>query len=208
MTFAPGYGETPVPEDDAASLLPTVREALGNQLVKAAVYDLEQAIQDEVAEERFVEVIGGNLVVEELLTDYFLRDLHRRLYGDVWTWAGTYRHRELNIGVAPEQIAVELRGSLDTILYRWQHTADWTGRELGIAAHAETVRIHPFTDGNGRTTRLLADLVFLAAQNTDVPELYDWHLDKCRYIELLREYDVHRDPRELAAFVGTRRLGE
>ncbi|WP_251981929.1 Fic family protein [Mycobacterium tuberculosis] len=39
------------------------------------------------------------------------------------------------------------------------HTDDWTGRQLGIVVHADLVRIHPFTDGNGRTTRLLADLV-------------------------------------------------
>ncbi|MFF5083844.1 Fic family protein [Actinoplanes sp. NPDC000266] len=38
-----------------------------------------------------------------------------------------------------------------------------TPRELGIAAHAEIVRIRPFADGNGRSTRLLADLVFIAA---------------------------------------------
>ena len=55
--------------------------------------------------------------------------------------------------------------------------------------HAETVRIHPFIDGNGRTTRLLADLVFLAAQGDESLESYDWAVDKDRYIALLREYD-------------------
>ncbi|MGV9615187.1 Fic family protein [Nocardia xishanensis] len=153
-------------------------------------------------------VIDGSLVLDNLLTDHFLRDLHRRLYGDIWQWAGVFRRRELNIGVAPEQIAVELRGSLETIHYRWQHADDWTPRQLGIAAHAETVRIHPFTDGNGRTTRLLADLVFTAAQDEGSLELYDWELDKRRYIELLRQYDRHRDPRELAAFIAVRPLGE
>ena len=59
-----------------------------------------------------------------------------------------------------------------------------------------------------RTTRLLADLVFVAAQDTDVPEVYDWQLDKSRYIVLLRQYDRHRDSRELAEFIGTRPLGE
>lgn len=106
----------------------------------------------------------------------------------------------LNIGVAPERIAVELRESLGTIAYRWEHTEDWTAHELGIAVHAETVRIHPFVDGNGRATRLLADLVFAAAQNPAERE-YDWDLDKPAYIGLLRAYDGHRDVSELAAFV-------
>ncbi len=72
--------------------------------------------------------------------------------------------------------------------------------------HAETVRIHPFTDGNGRTTRLLADLSFAAVQAADDPDLSDWNLDKRRYIDLLGQYDRHRDPTELAAFVPSRRI--
>ncbi|GAB4058710.1 Fic family protein [Catellatospora paridis] len=117
-----------------------------------------------------------------------------------------YRKHEVTIGVAPEQVAVELRNSLQTILYRWEHTDDWTPRELGVAVHAETVRIHPFTDGNGRTTRLLADLVFLASQDGETLETYDWNLDKPTYIELLRRYDGNRDPRDLASFVAVQPL--
>ncbi|MGK2882612.1 MAG: Fic family protein [Mycobacterium sp.] len=49
-------------------------------------------------------------------------------------------------------------------MYRWEHTDDWTPRQLGLVVHAETVRIHPFTDGNGRTTRILTDVVFAAVQ--------------------------------------------
>ncbi|ATD72871.1 hypothetical protein HGA01_20160 [Gordonia amicalis] len=94
-----------------------------------------------------------------------------------------------------------MRNTLDSIAWRWEHTDDWTPRQLGIAVHAETVRIHPFVDGNGRTTRLLADLVFAAAQDPTV-EQYDWDLDKQHYIGLLRAFDVHRDVTDLAAFVG------
>ncbi len=107
---------------------------------------------------------------------------------------------EGSIGVAPEQIAVELRNSLGTIAWRWEHTSDWTARQLGIVVHAETVRIHPFVDGNGRTTRLLADLVFAAAQNP-AEQQYDWDLDKPYYTALLRAFDQHRDVTDLAAFV-------
>jgi len=201
MTISPGYGETPIDGDELDALLPSACELLGDPITKAAVYDLEQAIQDEVAEELLTSVIAGELALDELLTDRFVRDLHRRLYGDIWIWAGAFRKRELNIGVAPEQIATELRSSLETIRYRWDRTDDWTAHQLGIAAHAEVVRIHPFTDGNGRTTRLLADLIFVAAQTTDDPAVYDWNLDKRQYIDLLHHYDQHRDVTELAAFV-------
>lgn len=206
MSLTPGYGETPLPDDELEALLPRIAGLLGKPITKAAVYDLEQGVQEQVAEELLNAALDGGLGLDELLQDHFLRDLHARLYSEIWTWGGAWRRRELNIGVAPEQVAVDLRSSLDTIRYRWQHTTDWTSRELGIAVHAETVRIHPFTDGNGRVTRLLADLVFTAAQDSDQVLQYDWNVDKKRYIALLREYDGHRDVRELADFITVRAI--
>jgi fido (protein-threonine AMPylation protein) len=206
MSLTPGYGETPLPDDELEALLPRIAELFGQPITKAAVYDLEQGVQEQVAEELLTAALDGGLGLEELLQDHFLRDLHARLYSEIWTWGGAWRHREVNIGVAPEQVAVDLRSSLDTIRYRWQHTTDWTPRALGIAVHAETVRIHPFTDGNGRVTRLLADLVFTAAQDSDQVLQYDWNVDKKRYIALLREYDGHRDVRELADFITVRAI--
>ncbi|WP_328360631.1 Fic family protein [Mycobacterium sp. NBC_00419] len=200
MPLSPGYGETPLPHDELSALLPAVVEVLGEPVTRADVYDLEQALQGQLEEEFLVAAINGSLPLDELLTDYFLRDLHARMYGPIWEWAGNWRRLELNIGVAPEMIAVELREALGTIAYRWEHADDWSAHDLGIAVHAETVRIHPFVDGNGRTTRFLADLVFAAAQ--DPAELrYDWDLDKHAYVELLRAYDGHRDVSALAVFV-------
>jgi hypothetical protein len=51
-------------------------------------------------------------------------------------------------------------------------------------------------------TRLLADLVFLAAQTGWEPLLaYDWEVDRRTYIRLLGEYDETRDPTSLAEFI-------
>jgi fido (protein-threonine AMPylation protein) len=201
----PGYGETPLDGDELSELLPEAREALPSEPTKADVYALEQAFESAVTEDVIGAVLDGMLDVDDVATDGYLRSLHARLYGDIWTWGGKYRRREINIGVAPEQIAVELRSSLDGLRYRWAHTADWTAHQLGIAVHAETVRIHPFTDGNGRSTRLLADLTLLAAQGLDeTPAVYDWDVDKRLYIEALRRYDQHRDPSELATLIAGR----
>lgn len=83
-----------------------------------------------------------------------------------------------------------------------------TARQLGVATHAELVRIHPFSDGNGRVTRLMADLVFAAAQQLPHTQEYDWDLDKTEYIRLLRAYDLNRDPIPLSEFISVRTLGE
>lgn len=198
----PGYGETPLEPDEADALTPTARALLGDDPQRADVYDVEQEISDEVSLALAAVVVEGRVALSELLTDGFIREVHRRLYGDIWTWAGVYRLTEKSVGIDPVQIAVELRQSLDNIVYRWEHTEDWSARELGIAVHAEAVRIHPFVDGNGRVTRLLADLVFFAAQDaSDGLLTYDWNVEKRQYIDLLRAYDRTRDPRELASFI-------
>ncbi|GAT02543.1 hypothetical protein RMCFA_2655 [Mycolicibacterium fortuitum subsp. acetamidolyticum] len=205
MPLTPGYGDTPLPHDELAALLPEIVDVLDKPITRADVYDLEQGLQDQVFDELMPMAIDGSLPLAELLSDHFVRDLHTRLFGPIWLWGGRQRRLELSIGIAPEQIAVELHNALGTIAYRWEQTDDWTARQLGIAVHAEAVRIHPFTDGNGRATRLLADLVFAAAQDPTVLR-YDWDLDKPHYIALLRAYDGHRDVTDLAEFIAVEQI--
>ena len=117
-------------------------------------------------------------------------------------WGGRLRTLETNIGVAPEHIAVEMRTELGKLAHQWDHQTGIDARTLGIATHAALVRIHPVVDGNGRATRVLADLVFLAAQTDWEPlRTYDWEFDREEYIARRREYDATRHPRALAELV-------
>lgn len=200
MAFEPDYGETLLTEEERDALTAEAREILDEPIRKDDLYDLEQLIQDEVADDLVAEIVDGALTISELLTDHFVRELHRRLYGPVWEWGGRQRSRESNIGIAPQRIAVELRHSLDDLRYQWEHATGVTPRYLGIAAHAALVHIHPFVDGNGRLTRLLADLLFLAAQDESVLA-YDWEIDRRTYIRLLGEYDRTRIPNPLVEFI-------
>ena len=202
MSLEPGYGETPLDFEEIEALLPEIRAEI-DASNKAEIYDLEQEVQSAVAEDFTNRVLGGELRLDDLLTDLFLRQLHARLYGQIWTWGGQYRSAELNIGVAPELVAVEIRSAMDNILFRYNETSDFDAKALGVVTHAEIVRVHPFADGNGRCSRLFADLVYLAAQDGTQIQVFDWNLDKNRYIELLREYDAHRDPHDLARFIRT-----
>lgn len=206
MGILPDFGDTPLSGDELDSLLPRVAELLGANPDKAALYDLEQAIHVTVAQELMTDVLTGHLSVGAILTSQFIRNLHRALYGEIWTWAGVFRRHEINLGVAPELIHTEITSSLDTLNFRWRNTADWTPHEFGIGVHAEILRIHPFADGNGRTSRLVADLIFLATQDTESLYLYDWLMAKARYVSLLREYDRHRNPAFLATFIQLRSL--
>lgn len=201
MAFKPHYGETLVTEEERDALTPAVRELLGDPIRKADLYDLEQQIQDEVADDLVTQVVNGTLSTSDLLTDHFVRELHRRIYAPAWEWGGRQRARETNIGIAPERIAVEFRNSLDDLRYQWEHRSDVSPPLLGIAVHAALVHIHPFVDGNGRVTRLMADLVFLASQDDGPVLAYDWEIDRKTYIRLLGECDETRDPSALAAFI-------
>lgn len=133
-------------------------------------------------------------------------DLHRDLFAGVWTWAGQFRRSGLNIGVDPHLIQTELHAGFGNLMYQWENTDLLSAHAFGIAVHAELVRIHPFTDGNGRVTRLLADLVYAAAQPGPHEFEYDWNVDKCAYIQCLRSYDLNRDPAPLAELVQSFRV--
>lgn len=208
MAFRPDYGETLVTEEERDALTDAARDLLGDPIRKADLYDLEQLIQNEVADEYVARVVEGELPVSDLLADHFVRELHRRLYAPVWEWGGRQRSRETNIGIAPEHIAVEMRNSLDNLRWQWEHGTGIAPRWLGIAAHAALVHVHPFVDGNGRVTRLIADLVYLAAQDGDSVMAYDWEIDRRTYIRLLGEYDLTRDPAHLVDFVGVIQLAD
>lgn len=81
------------------------------------------------------------------------------MFGDVWSWAGTYRQRESNIGnVEPHRIPIEVRTLFDDA-HSWLKYQSYKRDELAIRLHHRLVAIHPFLNGNGRHTRLMADLL-------------------------------------------------
>ncbi len=96
--------------------------------------------------------------------------LHREMFGDVWTWAGTIRTTVTNIGVAPNQIEVGLAGLLDDLAFWEQQGEDEL--QQAVMLHHRAVHIHPFKNGNGRWARLLANirLRLLGHQLTEWPE--------------------------------------
>ena len=94
----------------------------------------------------------------DLLTEQVLRQLHKRLFGDVWAWAGEFRRTERNIGIEPARIPVDLRMALDDARH-WIEQGTFPPDEIAVRLHHRLVAIHPFPNGNGRTTRLFGDLV-------------------------------------------------
>ena len=48
----------------------------------------------------------------DILDSIFICKAHQRLFGDVWDWAGTFRQREMNIGIDPRNTPGSRRQSL------------------------------------------------------------------------------------------------
>jgi Fic-DOC domain mobile mystery protein B len=93
-----------------------------------------------------------------LLTEDFVKTLHKQMFGEVWKWAGTYRQGELNIGIAPHLIAAEMAAMLDDAR-NWVEHETYPPDEIAARLHHRLTQIHGFPNGNGRHARMMADLV-------------------------------------------------
>ena len=97
---------------------------------------------------------------KDLLSESYICELHKRLFGDVWSWAGTFRRLEKNIGIDPLHIAVELRILLDDMHY-WIKHKTYLPYEAVMRFHHRLVAIHLFPNGNGRHARIMVDAILI-----------------------------------------------
>lgn len=95
---------------------------------------------------------------KDILSETFIKTLHKKMFGNIWKWAGTFRTTERNIGVAPYEIQPKLRILLDDIKF-WIDNKTFSELEIAVRFHHRLVQIHPFPNGNGRISRIMADLI-------------------------------------------------
>lgn len=130
---------------------------------------------------------------KEILNEKFVRDLHRKLFGEVWKWAGTFRTTEKNIGVDPRGIAVSLRMLLDDVRY-WIDNETYSPEEMAIRFHHRLVLIHLFPNGNGRHARIMADALLRLCKKPPIDwagghDLQDMGIRRKEYLTALRAAD-------------------
>ena len=131
--------------------------------------------------------------LEKILTEKFVRDLHKKMYGDVWKWAGDFRKTEKNIGIPWTQIGIELKNLLDDTKY-WVENKTFPPEEIAIRFKHRIVSIHCFPNGNGRHSRMMADIIMESIFGN---EIFSWHQSnmvkanetRSQYIKALREAD-------------------
>ena len=119
---------------------------------------------------------------KDILNETFIKNLHKKMFGDIWKWAGTFRTTERNIGVAPYEIQPKLKILLDDVRF-WIENRTFSPKEIAIRFHHRLVQIHPFPKGNGRISRLMADLLM---KQFGLPVL-DWGSGNLTEISELRK---------------------
>lgn len=179
--------------DDATPLEPHEREGLLQTWITHRS-DLNEAEQENIVEGAAWARGRRRLRLEQMLTEDFMRTLHKRMFGDVWRWAGTFRTTERNIGVQAYRIGMELTSLLGDTRY-WIEHETFPLEEIAIRFHHRLVAIHPFPNGNGRHARLAADLLIQrlggepfswgGGSLADVGEL------RALYVSALRAADNH-----------------
>jgi Fic-DOC domain mobile mystery protein B len=133
---------------------------------------------------------------DDLLNEEYLKRLHREMFDDVWVWAGRYRVTDTNIGEPADRIREAVPQLLEDVRY-WIEHATFETREVGVRFHHALVRIHPFSNGNGRHSRIATDYLMRGVELS----AFTWgrHLEldpatvRREYLSALRKMDVDRD---------------
>lgn len=177
--------------EDATPLEPHEREGLLQTWITHR-RDLNEAEQENIVEGAAWARRRASL--KRMLSEDFMQTLHKRMFGDVWEWAGTFRTTERNIGVEAYRIGVELASLLSDIRY-WIEHETFPPDEIAIRFHHRVVAIHPFPNGNGRHARLAADLLIERLGGEQFSwgggSLADVGKLRARYVTALRAADNH-----------------
>jgi Fic-DOC domain mobile mystery protein B len=128
-----------------------------------------------------------------ILNEQFIKQLHKRMFGNVWRWAGQFRQSDKNIGVSWHQVPMCLKNMCDDVPV-WIQTQNESPEEMAVRFHHRLVWIHLFPNGNGRHARLMAD-IFIANVLDGSPftwgerDLSSPSENRSRYINALQEAD-------------------
>jgi len=178
------HGQTPLDESEMRDLIPSVitRSQLNEYELLNTASAREWAMSSKVQKR------------DDLLTDFFSRELHRKMFSSVWKWAGKYRTSERNFGWDSHRITEGVRIAFDNVQH-WVEHETYPITESAIRLHYHLVAIHPWSNGNGRHARLIADVLMVSCGKKELPwggsrsDLVKAGTTRQHYINVLRKAD-------------------
>ena len=154
-------GQTPLDEDETEGLLISI----------IATHDELNEFEQQNIENAMVFYWRRRISFEKFFSESFIREVHRKMYGDVWNWAGEFRKTDKNIGVDKWTISTALKSLLDDAYY-WVSNKVYSSEEIAIRFKHRLVSIHCFPNGNGRHSRFMADLLLYRVYKEEQP--FSW----------------------------------
>ena len=146
MQFEYPEGSTPIDPDEAKGLRLTHITTQG---------ELNRWEQDNILEAK---AWADKAKPADILNEKFIKALHRRMFGNVWAWAGQYRQSGKNIGGSWYLVPMSLKNLCDDTSL-WIELGEDPPDLIAARFHHRLVSIHPFPNGNGRHAREMTNLV-------------------------------------------------
>ena len=176
-------GQTPIDEDEKEGLIIKTISTRG-ELDEFEQYNIEKAVEWS---------LKNKFSYTEILSFEFVLEVHRRMFSEIWQWAGKFRTTDKNIGVDKLYIGQNLKALLDDCKYWIEHNT-YTEDEIAIRFKHRLVSIHLFPNGNGRHSRLCADILITQAFGKQVFTWGGRNLNeqgdlRNRYINAIHEAD-------------------
>ena len=160
------------------------------------IRDYQEALNHAAAYEFILNAIDTGVPVNEEL----VLDIHRYVLDGIDSDnAGMYRRARVRISnsrvILPNPMKVpDLMAEFDA----WPQSGAGDAIEQAITAHFRLVSIHPFIDGNGRTARLLMNLILMRA---GIAPVFIRKIDRRRYLSALEHYQLSGDSARYTRFM-------
>lgn len=135
------------------------------------------------------------------LDENIVKDIHALLMENILP-GGIYRNVEVRISgaqhkpPAPSEMYRQVKEFYADLPYK----AEMNAMELAAWTHAEFVKIHPFVDGNGRTSRMIMNYQLMAAGFLPVSIAKE---NRLPYFEALEAYAVGGDLKPFAEMIAS-----
>ena len=167
------FGQTSIDEDEKLALIPNLTR----------LEDINNFEHENIVEARKWALTNRTLKNSDLFDEGFLLNLHQKMFDKTWKWAGQYRRSNKNIGCDAYEIRSELRKLKGDIDY-WLKNNTYSFKELSLVFHHRLVKIHLFSNGNGRHARLASDCLL---KKYSPKEKIDWLGKNFSSVEVLRK---------------------
>lgn len=132
---------------------------------------------------------------EEPISTWLILTIHKLAFGHLYDWAGKWRTTQVMVGQLeppqPNQVLQLMYQFVDNLNFKiLQVSLGAYHLDCLLFAHYEFIRIHPFNNGNGRTGRILMNIVAMKLGYQPLKLYYREGQSRSLYISAMKAADT------------------